>query len=63
MEKEFYWLKTWEGNVYDEKIKIKHNPEINLKNTTEVRNTLQKPKRARSTEVIRAFQQSYSGGR
>ena len=57
-------MKKREGNVYDGKIKINHNtesnPEINLKNTTEVRNTLQKPfklyERAISTEVIGAFQ-------
>ena len=42
-EKELYWWKTWEGSVYDEKNKINHNPETNLKNTTEVKNKLQKP--------------------
>ena len=54
-------MKNWEGNVYDGRIKINHNPEINLKkNTTEVKtHTTKKPfqiiNRYRSTKVIRTF--------
>ena len=30
-EKELYWWKTWEGSVYDGKVKSNHIPEKNLK--------------------------------
>ena len=34
-------MKTREGSIYDGENKINHNPNVNVENTTEVKNTPQ----------------------
>ena len=52
-EKELYLWKTWEVNIRDRKIKINHNPEINLRVNRSEKHTTKTFKVCRDIEALK----------